>query len=171
MFCRFWRSNKSLLKQTINVKCKILFYDSNFSGTGGAKKRLTRLKSHFCNIWNSLLSVDMKLLAKNFDPNKGPLMCIYKNDNKFDKSNCKISSGNLIYEKNNADDSFNFIDYGIGIYKSEHFKSFSDNFDLSETQEYFSKEKLLQFYIASERFYEIGSIEGLNEFRKKIDSI
>ena len=26
----------------------------------------------------------------------------------------------------------------------------------------------MQFYIASERFYEIGSIEGLNEFRKKL---
>ena len=59
-----------------------------------------RLKSSFFVTYgDSLLSVDMKLLAKNFDPNKGPLMCIYKNDNKFDKSNCKISSGTLFMKK------------------------------------------------------------------------
>lgn len=156
-----------------SLNARFSFDDSNFSGTGGALKKASNKieKPFFVTYGDSLLSVDLKLLSKKFDPNKGPLMCIYKNDNKFDKSNCKISSGNLIYKKNNADNSFNFIDYGIGVYKNEHFKGFRNSFDLSETQEYFSKEKLLQFYIASERFYEIGSIEGLNEFRKKINTI
>ena len=149
------------------------FDDSDFSGTGGALKKASEKidEPFFVTYGDSLLSVDMKSVSKKFDPKKGPLMCIYKNENKFDKSNCKITSGNLTYSKKNPENDFDFIDYGIGIYKREYFKGFSNNFDLSETQEYFSKKELLQFYIASDRFYEIGSIKGLNELRKKINSI
>ncbi len=69
----------------------------------------------------------------------------------------------------------NYIDYGLNVVKSTIFYNFPSNktFDLSDVFEDLSKKSLLAGLEIYERFYEIGSINGLNDtidFFKKLEN-
>ena len=58
-----------------------------------------------------------------------------------------------------------YIDYGLSVVNNSIFKNFPNRkkFDLANVFEKLSQDKLLAGYEVKERFYEIGSINGLNE--------
>ena len=68
-------------------------------------------------------------------------MAIYKNDNKFDKSNVRINKKIIIYKKNKPNKKANYIDYGVTYVKKSIFKSVSSKskFDISILYEELSK--------------------------------
>jgi N-acetyl-alpha-D-muramate 1-phosphate uridylyltransferase len=94
------------------------------------------------------------------------LMTVFKNEKKYDTSNA-IYKDNMvsIYSKTNILDEMNYIDYGLGILSKKHFKNFKNlkNFDLSEVYEQLSKDSKLLGYESKTRFYEIGSLKGIED--------
>ena len=97
------------------------------------------------------------------------LMTVMNNANKWDKSNVVLKQNNLIfYDKFNTDLEMNFIDYGLSLLSKKvlFFYKFNKKFDLSKFYNSLSIDKFLHGYIVKKRFYEIGSIIGLDETRK-----
>ena len=138
-------------------------------GTGGAIKKAVRNETQpfFVMYGDSYLDISFLEVEKKYNPSSpGPLMTIYENNGMYDQSNISLEDGNITYSKSFPQSDSNYIDYGLAIYKKEHFAKDKINFDLSEIQEYYSLKKELQFFETFNRFFEIGSIEGLNEFRE-----
>lgn len=144
-------------------------------GTGGAvKKIITMIQSPaFVMYGDSFLRVNFSNVYKIYRPEMGPLMVIFKNDGKYDRSNVCVKGDHIYYDKTNVNPSADHIDYGLGIWKPLDFVSTPDCFDLGRAQEHFSKLNLLQSYLAEKRFYEIGTpatYEETKEFFKDNES-
>ena len=93
-------------------------------------------------------------------------MTVYKNRNLLDKSNVRFTGERTIeYNKNEPNNEMIFIDYGLSILSTAVFERYqlSSTFDLAELFHKLSLDSLLFGYEVIERFYEIGSFEGLNE--------
>jgi len=149
--------------------------DKNPLGTGGAIKRAIRIMgySNFFVIYgDSFLNMKYKDMQKIFlGSEKISMMGVYKNDNQFDKSNVKIIDKNtLLYKKSNAPKDYDFIDSGVSIFNKKVFDGFvEDAFPLSYVQEKLSRKNDISPYIIKDRFYEVGSVEGIQEFQKYLD--
>ena len=160
---------KEYVKKNINFLNIKIIDDVKPLGTGGAiNKSLKYLKKNFFVIYgDSYLNFNLNRMANktNF-----AIMAIYKNDNKFDRSNVKINNTNIIYDKSNKiKNDLNYIDYGVSYVNKEVFKNIQKKkFDFSIVMQNLSKEKKLKGYIVKKRFYEIGSYNGIKEFRKFI---
>jgi len=143
-----------------NIEIKIINDGKSPLGTGGAiKKALGFINSPAFVIYgDSLLDIDLQKVRDSYQLGKGPLMTIYKNNNKYDKSNVFLQDNKIIYSKKNPNPLAKYIDYGLGIYEKNYFNYVSEkNFDLSIIQEFYSKKHQLQCYEAKNRFYEIGT--------------
>ena len=125
---------------------------------------------YFVIYGDTYFNLDLAEVFKQYNPKlDSPLMVIYKNSDKYDISNVKLINQRAFYSKSNPPEGCEYIDYGIGIFQAKHFNGFEGNFDLSEVQEYFSRKYSLQYFVANERFYEIGSLSGLKEFKGTVD--
>jgi NDP-sugar pyrophosphorylase family protein len=71
----------------------------------------------------------------------------------------------LRYDKEQRSPEMHHIDYGLGILRAESFASWPDNepFDLADVYRRLLAQNQLSGYEVTERFYEIGSPEGLAE--------
>ena len=94
-------------------------------------------------------------------------MTVYENHNRFDKSNVEFSDGILVnYEKGTNIPKMRHIDYGLTYFRSSAFSPLggAKTFDLSDTSHQLSSEGKLAGFEVFERFYEIGSAQGIEEF-------
>ena len=142
-------------------------------GTGGAlKKALPLLSETFFVLYgDSYLNIDYKIIRDNFNQlNFSGIMTVYKNKDKWDKSNVWFEGNKIVqYDKKYKNESMHYIDYGLGILKKSVFeKYFSDytHIDLEEVYKTLIKNNELAGFEVFDRFYEIGSREGLNETRE-----
>jgi len=138
-------------------------------GTGGAlKKALPLLGDIFFVMYgDSYLNTDFKVILGYFlSHDKMGLMTVYKNDNLWDKSNIIYSEGKILkYDKKDISKEMNYIDYGLGLLRKKAFQNIVENkvLDLADLyKELISREEMLGYEV-KERFYEIGSPEGLKE--------
>ncbi len=138
-------------------------------GTGGAIKKLTNIlpESFLVLYGDSYLNIDFEYVVKCFYSYDFPvLMTIYKNKNKFDISNIAVSNGKVIrYDKRTPDITLNYIDYGLIALQRKIFEKCPSNepFDLSlllSRMVDLGQVAALEIY---NRFYEIGSIQGIKE--------
>jgi NDP-sugar pyrophosphorylase family protein len=93
-------------------------------------------------------------------------MTVLKNGNLWDKSNVLFSEGKLLeYNKQAPTVNMAYIDYGLGVLSAEVLLNYPEDqpFDLAEVYHRLSLDGLLASYEVFERFYEIGSFEGLKE--------
>ena len=148
-------------------------FDGNeLLGTGGAlKQALPLLGDQFFILYgDSYLPVDfVKVQKKFFESGRLGIMTILKNENQWDRSNVQFEGGELLdYNKEKITMKMSYIDYGLGILKSSVFDTYSvnQNFDLSSIYNKLSLLKQLVGFEVYERFYEIGSINGLNDTQK-----
>jgi len=119
---------------------------------------------------DTYLSVEYQKVYSLFIQNdKQGLMVIYKNYDKYDKSNIS-ADGKMVtgYGENDAI----YIDYGTSLLRIESLDIVPSN-QMYSTGEFFSnlikKNELLAFE-TKERFYHIGNPEALEEFRNFIRS-
>ena len=140
-------------------------------GTGGAVKKALRIfddEAFFITYGDSYLPINMgqvELFYFNREM-KASVMTVFKNNNLLDKSNVRFVSGEIkLYDKENSTPSMKYIDYGLSIIKKSDFIYFNDKikFDLSELFRVLSKQKKLAGLEVFTRFYEIGSLKGLEE--------
>jgi NDP-sugar pyrophosphorylase family protein len=150
-------------------------YDgNNFLGTAGALKRAeSLLKEYFFVIYgDSYLFLDFQEVYANFrKSNTLALMVVYKNNNLYDLSNVAIENGMISrYDKTNTTGDLRYIDYGTLIF-GKHVM------DLIPPDQMYPLERVIVDLIlqreisafeATERFYEIGSHKGMDEFRQYI---
>ena len=153
--------------------------DGNMAlGTGGSIKKASKIldKDFFVLYGDSFLPVNFSLIEKAFFNEKKPaLMTILKNQGKWDKSNTYFENKCIVYNKKNPKVNMNYIDYGVSVVNNSIFEGFPDheNFDIAEVFEKLSKSKQLAGFEVKERFYEIGSVKGLNDtirFFKRIEN-
>ncbi len=139
-------------------------------GTGGAiKNALKLLGPEFAVIYgDSYLPIDFSEVEASFRKNSAMgLMTLYKNTDKLDLSNVIFEKGKLVkYQKGLKDPRMNYIDYGVTYYRSEAFQDYAENekFDLSDLGLRLSESEKLDGFEVDNRFYEIGSIQGIEDF-------
>ena len=138
-------------------------------GTGGAiKNAVAFLDDDFFILYgDSFLPIEFKPIYNKFKLNKFPaLMTILENNNQWDKSNVIFDGKQInLYDKKNYSNQMNYIDYGLSICKKDIFTKMAYNiFDLAEIFTSLSKENQLDFYEVNQRFYEIGSQQGIEDF-------
>lgn len=139
-------------------------------GTGGAiQKALPKLGNIFGVIYgDSYLPTNYAAIEKYFlSSGSHALMTVYENKNQFDSSNVEFIDGKLInYEKGSNNRQMHHIDYGITFFREAAFRPRGDHpsFDLSELCHQLATQGQLDGIEVFERFYEIGSHQGIGEF-------
>jgi NDP-sugar pyrophosphorylase family protein len=140
-------------------------------GTGGALKRaLPALGDLFFVIYgDSYLPTNYAKVAQAFlGCGKPAMMTVFKNRHRWDTSNIEFDGKEIIrYDKTNPDKTMEYIDYGLSIFRSETFAncpSDSDKpFELAQFYPNLIIRNQLAGFEVKERFYEIGSPDGLAE--------
>ena len=138
-------------------------------GTGGAiKKALPILGKEFAVIYgDSYLPINYSNTENFFIQSKGMgVMTVYKNKDKFDRSNIDFHSGKVVgYDKKNQGFDWEYIDYGLTYFRSSAFDQAPTRkaFDLSELINTLTHERKIDGYEVFKRFYEVGSLGGIKE--------
>lgn len=148
-------------------------FDGNHPlGTGGAiRQALTLVKDPFFVLYgDSYLPCDYADIQAHFDRYTQPgLMTVFRNQGQWDTSNVEMRNNEILcYDKINRTSRMEFIDYGLGLFKREVFASMPQGqpADLTEIYQNLVARHNLLAYEVKQRFYEIGSFEGLQELDK-----
>jgi len=123
---------------------------------------------------DSYLNLDYQKMYSYFkNQNKLGLMAVYKNFNRFDKSNIIVKNNMIVAygEKERTKDMI-YIDYGTSLLNKKALNLIPKN-TFFTTGEFFTnlilKNELLAFEI-KERFYHIGNPDALEEFKNYIET-
>ncbi|WP_339051184.1 sugar phosphate nucleotidyltransferase [Rickettsiella endosymbiont of Xylota segnis] len=139
-------------------------------GTAGAiKNALSLIEGNFFVLYgDSYLIVDYKNIQRIFEEQKKPvLMTIFKNNDIGDVSNIELVGTQIIkYDKKNKTNNMSHIDYGLSLFAKNIFLNNDFYGDLSDLYRKLVEENQLAHYEVFQRFYEIGSLNGLSEFKK-----
>ena len=145
------------------------FYDGeSLQGTAGAiRNRLDALDDVFFVMYgDSYLPCTFRKVQEAYEKSgKLALMTVFHNQGKWDQSNVEFFEGNILnYSKRDKTEAMDYIDYGLGILSRKALESIEGQ-DLATVYETLLKRKELVGYEVKERFYEVGSFEGLQEFK------
>jgi NDP-sugar pyrophosphorylase family protein len=142
---------------------------SELLGTGGAiRQALPLLGPQFAVLYgDSYLTAPFQPALQGFLTCGRPaLMTLLRNQNQWQPSNVEFASGEIVrHDKNRLIPAMEHIDYGLCFFSAEVFQRWpqSSRFSLSEVlQSLIAKHAIAAFEVA-DRFYEIGSIMGLQE--------
>jgi NDP-sugar pyrophosphorylase family protein len=97
------------------------------------------------------------------------LMTVFRNEGQWDTSNVEFRDGRICaYDKVARTPAMQYIDYGLGVFDQRAFAAVpaTGSYDLASIyQERLRHEDLAGFEV-TERFYEVGSMAGLEETRR-----
>ena len=161
--------------KSFGVNIKYSYDGEKLLGTAGAiRKALPYLPETFFVMYgDSYLPINFKEVSDFFEKNKSPaLMTVIENNDKWDKSNVFFSDNEVIkYDKVNKIPEMRFIDYGLGIVTKKCFNSVREDevSDLASIYSDLANNRELLGFETNDRFYEIGSFDGIEEFRKYIN--
>ena len=149
-------------------------------GTGGAiRQALERgllADSFLVTYGDSYLPLDYAapLRDLNAHPEALGTMSVFENHGAWDASNCMIGGGLVLrYEKGVQDTALTHIDYGaIALRRSVIAEQPAQvAFGLDLLQHQLAKACQLRAYVASERFYEVGSELGIADLEQKLSGL
>ena len=138
-------------------------------GTGGAiRKALALLDEPFFVLYgDSYLPCDYTEIQTHFDRHAhSGLMTVYRNQSQWDISNVEMVDGKILdYDKKKKTPRMLYIDYGLGLFQPKVFLPLAEGqpIDLANIYQRLVSTQELLAYEAKQRFYEIGSFEGLRE--------
>ena len=141
----------------------------NLLGTGGAlKQALPLLESRFLVLYgDSYLPIDFASVERDFLASGKPaLMVVQRNADRWDKSNVLFRDNVIVeYNKRVPTPDMRHIDYGLGAMSAQVLadEDTMGPFDLADIYHRLSLSGRLAGHEVHERFYEIGSHEGLAE--------
>ena len=153
------------------VRLRYLFDGPRRQGTGGAiRKALPSLGDPFFVLYgDSYLECNYAAIEHAFlESGKSGLMTVYRNEDRLDRSNVLYADGRIVrYDKQNRTPEMRHIDYGLGVFRKSAFSGRPDNdaFDLVAVYKDLLGNGNLAGFEVPDRFYEIGSPEGLEETR------
>ena len=146
-------------------------------GTGGAiKKALPLLEDAFFVMYgDSYLTIDFKSISDLFlSQNKKGLMTVLRNKDQWDKSNIVLKNGKIIkYNKKEKTPDMEYIDYGLSMLRKSAFYEIGaeEVFDLAEVYQSLIEKGQMIGYEVKNRFYEVGSAQGLVETEEYLLSL
>jgi NDP-sugar pyrophosphorylase family protein len=151
------------------VQIDYAFDGPKLLGTGGALiAALPKLGDAFYVLYgDSYLPIDYHAVGDFFlRSGQLGLMTVYENHGRYDTSNVWFEQGEIkVYDKKNKVPQMHHIDYGLGVFRAAAFDGFPRDavVDLAEVQKSLVARRQLAGFEIKERFYEIGSHEGLQE--------
>lgn len=141
-------------------------------GTAGALKKALPLlgETFFVLYGDTFLPCDFGAVQTEFKKSgRLALMTVFRNDGRWDRSNVEfVDERILAYDKRNQTSRMRHIDYGLGAFHQSAFEIVPHDqpYDLAALYQDLLTQGELTAYETSERFYEIGSFEGLEETRR-----
>ena len=155
--------------EQLGMDVQYVFDGDHPLGTGGAiRQALPLLNDPFFVLYgDSYLPCDYADIQAHFDRHNQPgLMTVYRNHGKWDTSNVEMHNNEILcYDKIDQTSQMEFIDYGLGLFRPEVFVSLPKGqpADLTAIYQNLVAGHRLLAYEVKQRFYEIGSFEGLRE--------
>jgi NDP-sugar pyrophosphorylase family protein len=137
-------------------------------GTGGAIAMASEMvTSPFAVIYgDSYLDVPYSPIYQAFkDAGTTALMTVYRNENRLIPSNLRVLDNRVQeYNKEQPAPDMVHVDFGLSIFDRSVFAGLvGKRFDLSEVIVRLISEKQLAAYELNQRFYEVGTPEGLSD--------
>jgi N-acetyl-alpha-D-muramate 1-phosphate uridylyltransferase len=159
-----------------DLQVEYSFDGAKLIGTAGALKgALPLLPDGFLVLYgDSYLDFDYQAAWRCFQAsNKLSLMTVFANEGRWENSNVEYDGVSIIsYDKQNATRHMRYVDYGLGIFKKEAFDFVPTGqpHDLARLYQGLLKQNQLAAFEVRNRFYEIGSVSGLQETRHYLAS-
>ena len=141
-------------------------------GTAGALRRaLPLLGDAFAVIYgDSYLPCDYAAALRAFtESGKLGLMTVYANQGRWDTSNVEFAGGRIVnYDKANRTPRMRHIDYGLGAFQRAAFELVPADqpYDLATLYRDLLQRGELAAWESAQRFYEIGSLEGIADLTR-----
>jgi NDP-sugar pyrophosphorylase family protein len=138
-------------------------------GTAGALRQAMPLlgETFFAIYGDSYLPCDYGEAARTLlESGKPGLMTVFRNDGRWDSSNVEYADGRILaYDKTNRTPRMRHIDYGLGVFRRRAFDGVPEGrpCDLAALYQDLLRRGGLAAWESLERFYEIGSLEGIRE--------
>lgn len=140
-----------------------------YLGTAGAiRKALPLLGDTFFTLYgDSYLTAPFAEVERAFvESGREALMTVYRNEGLFDTSNVEFSGGRILaYDKKARTAAMRHIDYGLGVFRARVFAGLAEgaSCDLAALYQDALRRGELAAYEARERFYEIGTVAGIED--------
>jgi NDP-sugar pyrophosphorylase family protein len=145
-------------------------------GTAGAIKNAEPLleDDFFLLYGDSYLQVDYGEVMRYFRRfGAQGLMVVYHNSNRLEPSNVVVRDGRVaVYDKEGKTPGMQYINYGLSVLRKEALRLVPGGRPFSQEELYclLIEQGQLLAWEAGHRFYEIGSRQGLAEFRELVAS-
>lgn len=155
----------------------------NLLGTGGALRLVSdhpNLQDKFLVTYgDSYLPIPFKKIWQAFLEQTEPaLMTVLKNHEKWDTSNACFQEGKItLYDKKASHPKppqMQYIDYGLSAWTKECIKSeflLGQKADMADLFNKLSLEGRLAGFEVTQRFYEVGSLEGIRDLSTFFDRV
>jgi len=158
----------------VNIKCSD--EGDRLLGTAGAVKNAEPLldDEFFLTYGDSYLMIDYREVMRYFQgfPKLG-LMVVWKNLDRLARSNVSVEAGVVTaYNKYSKSPDMAYINYGVSVLRKEALRLIPTGKPFSQEEFYqilIGRGELLAFEV-EQRFYEVGSPQGLEEFEMLIAS-
>lgn len=144
-------------------------------GTAGALRRALQegaLDEEFLVLYgDSFLPIDFRTVWEVFRSQPRPaLMTVLRHDPRWEVGNVEYQDGLVLrYHKSTRDSGMPYVDYGLSAYRraliAERVPA-DQSYDLAVLQSVLASERLLAGLEVTQRFYEIGSMPGMEEFEQ-----
>jgi NDP-sugar pyrophosphorylase family protein len=161
--------------ERFGVRVEYSFDGPILLGTGGALKMAASLlgQDFFVLYGDSYLDCDYGEVERAYRRSGKPaLMTVFRNDGQWDASNVEFAQGRIIaYSKLQPTERMHHIDYGLGVLAASVFDTVPSDrpTELATLYERLAASQDLAAFEVSQRFYEVGSFAGLEEFRRYLE--
>lgn len=151
------------------LSVSVSFDGDRLLGTAGALKKAGALLGEvFWVVYgDSYLDIDLRPIWTSFRSDRRPaLMTVCRNEDRWDKSNVLFRDGRIMaYDKKSADPAMKHIDFGLLLLRRQALESVpaGKNTDLADVLFSLVCRDAVAGFEVGERFYEIGSPQGLRE--------
>jgi len=146
-------------------------------GTGGAVKRAASLLGEVFWVMygDSYMDIDYRAVLADFlSRDMLGLMTVLRNQDRWDRSNVVFQGGRLLrYDKKDCTEDMTHIDYGVALLRRAVLDRIPADvpFDLADLYRDLVAEGRMSGYEVTNRFYEIGTPEGLEETRRHLSEV
>lgn len=138
-------------------------------GTGGALKKALHLlgNTFFVTYGDSYLREPWRNVRQSYERQEQPegLMTVFPTSGQWGTNNVLLQNGKIqCYDKSGHTAEMAHIDYGLLILSRTAVQRIEKTqFDLEELQQDLIRRKTMGVHVCKERFYEVGSLQGIKE--------
>ena len=156
------------------VKLTYSYEKERLLGTGGAlRNALPFLEESFYLLYgDSYLEVSFPDVYHSLERRDCPvLITVYRNEDRWDASNVVFDKGEVkMYDKRKTAPGMDYIDYGLAVFKRAAVEKIPAGvpYDLADLYSRLAREGKLGGREVFERFYEVGSPQGIKDFEDHV---